>query len=184
MSSVDGELGSSGCISPIIRAAAFSSLAQFPLSLFTLPPLSVHLLKFSLFQDLFFSPLLLLLLLYSSLSPHHLHAPSLPPSPPPAATARPRLWFKHDGHPFEARGHHHHHPGSSAASSALDQFNQHREGDAAESPTYPPTPTLGLLRLNLKGKNGWRCWGGCEGRGHWRSKPSVSQCHLIADAKQ
>lgn len=55
MSSVDGELGSSGCISPIIRAAAFSSLAQFPLSLFTLPPaLSVHLLKFPLFQALFF----------------------------------------------------------------------------------------------------------------------------------
>lgn len=127
MSSVDGELGSSGCISPIIRAAAFSSLTPFPLSLFTLPPfLSVHLLKFPLFQDLFFSPLLLL---YSSLSPLHLHAPSLPPSSPPAATAWPRLWFKHDGHPFEARGHHHHHhhhrrrPVSSAASSASDQFN-------------------------------------------------------------
>lgn len=83
MSFVDGELGSSGCISPIIRAAAFSSLTPFPLSLFTLPPsLSVHLLKFPLFQDLFFSPLLLLLPLYSSLSPHHLHAPSLPLSLP------------------------------------------------------------------------------------------------------
>ena len=54
---VDGELGSSGCISPIIRAAAFSSLTPFPLSLFALPPsLSVHLLKFPLFQDLFFLP--------------------------------------------------------------------------------------------------------------------------------
>lgn len=138
MSSVDGELSSSGCISPIIRAAAFSSLAQFPLSPFTLPPaLSVHLLKFPLFRARFFSPSSSSSL-YSSLSPHHLYAPTLPPSPPPAATARPRLWFKHDGHPFEAWGHHHHHhPGSSAASSALDQFNQHREGDAAESPTHP-----------------------------------------------
>lgn len=114
MSSVDGELGSSCCISPIIKAA-FSSLGRFPLSLFKLPlslflSLSVHLLKFPLFQDLFFSPPLLLL--HSSLSPHHLHASSIPPrhlSPHPAATAWPRLWFKHDGHPFEAWGHHRDH---------------------------------------------------------------------------
>lgn len=170
MSSVDGELGSSGCISPIIRAAAFSSLTLFPLSLFTLPPsLSVHLLKFPLFQDLFFSSFFLFFFFVSTppcpLTTSMLLCFLSPSPPPPAATAWPRLWFKHDGHPFEAWGHHHHHPGSSAASSALDQFNQHREGDAAETPTYPPTPTPGLLRLNLKGKNGWRCWGGGEGEG-------------------
>lgn len=84
MSSDDGELGNSGCISPIIRAAAFSSLTPFPLSLFTLPPSLCALVKISSVPRPIFSPLLLLLLLlYSALSPHHLHAPLLPLTLPP-----------------------------------------------------------------------------------------------------
>ena len=54
MSSVDGELGSSGCISPIIRGCCI--FLAHSVSFLTLPPsLSVHLLKFPLFRDLFFS---------------------------------------------------------------------------------------------------------------------------------
>lgn len=133
MSSVDGELSSSCCISPIIRGAALSSV-----TLLNPPPnLPLHLLKFPLFQDLL---LLLLRLFSSSLSPHHLHTPS-PPSPQPhapAATARHRLWLKHDGRPFEAPGHpHHHHLSSSVERRTLVQFNQHREGDVVNPPTNP-----------------------------------------------
>lgn len=76
MSCVDGDLCSSGCISPIIKAA-FSSLAPFSSLPVHRPPfLSVHLLKFPLFQDLT-PPPPFLFLLYSSLSP----------SPPPCSFA-------------------------------------------------------------------------------------------------
>lgn len=154
MSSADGELSSSGCISPIIRAAVFSSV-----TLFNLPPSFAlcALVKIStVSRSIFFLPL------YCSLSPQHLCALPLPSSPPNAATAWPRLWFKHDGHPFEERGHHHHHLGSSAAGSALDQFNQHRKRD--QSPTRPPQPWgfyISIWKVRMAGS--WRGWGGVTG---------------------
>lgn len=142
MSSDDGELGSSGCISPIIKAAAFSSLTPFPLSLFTPPSFSLcALVKISSVPRSIF--LYSLLLLYSSLSPHHLHAPSFPLStPPPAATARPRLWFKHDGHPFEAWGHHHHHHRAHQQQAApwTNLANTEREMHWRPHPSTHPNP--------------------------------------------
>lgn len=142
MSSDDGELSSSGCISPIIKAAAFSSLTPFPLSLFTPPSFSLcALVKISSVPRSIF--LYSLLLLYSSLSPHHLHAPSFPLStPPPAATARPRLWFKHDGHPFEAWGHHHHHHRAHQQQAApwTNLANTEREMHWRPHPSTHPNP--------------------------------------------
>lgn len=141
MSSDDGELGSSGCISPIIKAAAFSSLTPFPLSLFTLPPfLSVHLLKFPLFQDLFFSTLFFFSTPPCPLTTFMLLRFLSPPLPP-AATARPRLWFKHDGHPFEAWGHRHHHRShQQQAAPWTNLANTEREMHWRPPPIHPPQP--------------------------------------------
>lgn len=125
-------MGSSAAVAAYHPSLGFLHLPQ---SVFTLPftlPLSVHFSRRSSFFPL-------LLLLFSSMSPHHLHAPP----PTPATTTRPRLWFKHDGHPFEAQGRPPpppHHPSSSVESCALDQFNQHREGDVVSPPPTPPPP--------------------------------------------
>lgn len=135
MSSVDGELSSSCCISPIIRGAALSSVTL----LTTPPPALVKIFTVSRSTS---SPTSSSLLLLPVPSPHPY---SLAPHAP-AATARHRLWLKHDGRPFEAQGHpHHHHLSSSVERRTLVQFNQHREGDVV-NPTPPalpqqPTPT-------------------------------------------
>lgn len=108
--------GDSGCRSAIIRPLHFPYFLSFS-----------FLLPLCLFLSSSFSTFLLL----PVPSPPH----SLPTSLPPAATAWPRLWLKHDGHPFDVRGHH---PASSAQNSALAQFSQQRGREKERRSPQPP----------------------------------------------
>lgn len=139
MSSVDGELSSSCCISPIIRGAALSSV-----TLLTPPPhphLPPALVKIFTVSRSTSSPTSSSLLLLPVPSPHPYSPPPHTHTHAPAATAQHRLWLKHDGRPFEAQGHpHHHHLSSSVERRTLVQFNQHREGDMVNPPHPPPAP--------------------------------------------
>lgn len=79
MSSVDGELSSSCCVSPIIRAAASSSVRPFSLPPFSLS-ISALVKKNPLFQDLLSPPTSFLFLAVPSPSPCSLPSSSTSPS--------------------------------------------------------------------------------------------------------
>lgn len=148
-------------------------LLHFPLSLFTLPPSLCALVKISSVPRSIFSSSLLLPV----------------PSPPPRSFASSPLLLplplhgpgyglnmtaiplKRGGIIIIIRAH------QQQAAPWTNLTNTER-GDAAETPTHPPTPTPGLLRLNLKGKNGWQCWGGGEGEGGG-SLAQQAQCQPV-----